>query len=251
MDTCLIIHPQDSIQDFFIYNGLVRYLHKNNEGKTIYFILEKFYDDIVYQLSDLIDFEFEVLEDLHTQSILKILLGKYQNVKTRHFFGEIDKFRLDNHKNTFLKKNIDEPLDIFKLYNFDKDIIVKYFEIKRNSNKEKTIINNVKRVANLDFAIYSSENVPTILKKNSSICLMLSKMFSKSNYFESICIIEKCKKIFICDRDVYTIYVYLLYLNNYLSNKNITFIQTDQPIFEFSKIPEQWTVVHEKIYFEN
>tara|TARA_Y100000389_G_scaffold189624_1_gene213593 strand:+ start:3569 stop:4324 length:756 start_codon:yes stop_codon:yes gene_type:complete len=251
MDTCLIIHPQDSIQDFFIFNGLVRYLHKNNDGKTIYFILESFYNDISFQMSDLNDFEFEVLEDLNIQSILKILLGKYQNVKIRHFFGEIDKFRLDNQKNTFSKRNTNEPLDIFDLYNLNKNIIVDYFKIKRNSNKEQKIISNVKNVANLDFAIYSSENIPTILKKNSSICLMLSKMFSKSNYFESICIIERCKKIYICDRDVYTIYIYLLYLNKYISNNNITFIKTDSPNFHFSKIPEQWTVVEEKLYLEN
>jgi len=137
------------------------------------------------------------------------------------------------------------------LYNFDKNIIVDYFKIKRNSNKEQKIISNVKNVANLDFAIYSSENIPTILKKNSSICLMLSKMFSKSNHFESICIIERCKKIYICDRDVYTIYIYLLYLNKYISNNNITFIKTDSPNFQFSKIPEQWTVVEEKLYLEN
>ena len=251
MDICLIIHPQESIHDFFLYNGLVRYLHENNDGKTIYFILENFYNDISFQMSDLIDFEFEVLEDLNIQSILKVLLGKYQNVKIRHFFGEIDKFRLDNQKNTFLKRNIDEPLDIYKLYNLDKNIITDYFKIKRNSVKEQKLITNVKNVANLDFAIFSSENIPTILKKNSSICLMLSKMFLKSNYFESICIIERCKKIYICDRDVYTIYIYLLYLNKYIANNNITFIKTDNPIFEFSKIPEQWVIVHEKIYLEN
>lgn len=251
MDTCLIIHPQDSIQDFFILNGLVRYLHQNNNGKTIYFILENFYNDISFQMSDLDNFEFEVLEDLNTQSILKILLGKYQNVKTRHFFGEIDKFRLDNKKNMFLKRNVDKPLDIFNLYNFDKSIIVDYFKIKRNSSKEHKIISNVKNVANLDFAIYSSESIPTTLKKNSSICLMLNKMFSKSNYFESICIIERCKKLYICDRDVYTIYIYLLYLNKYIANNNITFIKTDNPIFEFSKIPEEWAIVDEKIYLEN
>lgn len=251
MDICLIIHPQDSIHDFFLYNGLVRYLHKNNDGKTIYFILENFYNDISFQMSDLIDFEFEVLEDLNIQSILKVLLGKYQNVKIRHFFGEIDKFRLDNQKNTFSKRNIDEPLDIYKLYNLDKNIITDYFKIKRNSVKEQKLITNVKNVANLDFAIFSSENIPTLLKKNSSICLMLSKMFLKSNYFESICIIERCKKIYICDRDVYTIYIYLLYLNKYIANNNITFIKTDNPIFEFSKIPEQWVIVHEKIYLEN
>lgn len=251
MDICLIIHPQDSIHDFFLYNGLVRYLHTNNKGKSIYFILESFYDDISFQMSDLINFEFEVLEDLNVQSILKVLLGKYQNVKIRHFFGEIDKFRLDNQKNTFLKRNVDEPLDIYKLYNLDKNIITDYFKIKRNSVKEQKLITNVKNVANLDFAIFSSEHIPTILKKNSSICLMLSKMFSKSNYFESICIIEKCKKIYICDRDVYSIYIYLLYLNKYIVNNNITFIKTDNPVFEFSKIPEQWVIVDEKLYLEH
>ena len=86
MDICLIIHPQDSIHDFFLYNGLVRYLHTNNKGKSIYFILESFYDDISFQMSDLINFEFEVLEDLNVQSILKVLLGKYQNVKINFTF---------------------------------------------------------------------------------------------------------------------------------------------------------------------
>ena len=251
MNTCLIIHPQDSIQDFFIFNGLVRYLHHNNEGTTIYFILESFYNDISFQMSDLENFKFEVLENMNTQSILKELLGKYQNVKIRHFFGDIDKYRLDNLKNTFQNKNTTEQQDILKLYNFDKNIIVDHFKMKRNSFKEEKIINNVKNVANLDFAIFSSGNVPTILKKNSSICLMLSKMFLKSNYFESVCIIEKCKKIYICDRDVYTLYIYLLVLNNYILNKNITFIQTDEPIFEFTRIPAHWTIVHEKKYLEN
>lgn len=251
MDTCLIIHPQNSIQDFFLFNGLVRYLHDNNEGKTIYFILETFYSDILFQMSDLDNFEFEVLEDMNIQSILKVLLGKYQNVKIRHFFGDVDKFRLDDLKNTYCKTDTIENKDIFKLYKYDKKIIVDYFKINRNTSREQKIINNVKNVANLDFAIYSSGNIPTVLKKSSSICLMLSKMFLKSNYFESICIIEKCKKIYICDRDVFTIYIYLLFLNKYISVKNITFIKTDEPIFDFSDIPTDWTIVHEKKYLEN
>lgn len=243
LDHCLILHPLDNIRDICDHVSLVAYTYEQFEGKIIYIINENFEKLLRTYFSDFESIIFEVIPTLSESEIFKLVLQKYKNIKNRKFFHKYDKYRLDNYKHQFHKinPNVYNP---YMLYDYETTILFDYFIV--NTNKT-SIVSTIQSIANMDYKIMSNiEDIPMEYKKNSSVTIIIDKMFSSSNYFDCFELIRRCKVIYVNDYHEFT---YLLYIiskskyNHLLKHKHITlFYKGLTPCLD--EIPSDWKTVN-------
>ena len=89
------------------------------------------------------------------------------------------------------------------------------------------------------------EDIPIEYKKNSSVTIIIDKMFTANNYFDCFELIRRCKVIYVNDYHEFT---YLLYIiskskfNNILKNKHIIlFYKGAEPCL--NNIPSDWNTI--------
>jgi hypothetical protein len=246
LNNCLILHPLENIRDIMKHTGLVRYLYETHVGTVVYFVTEHFEKTLKKHFCDLEDLVFEVLPDFSSQSIFKLIMGKYKNDKTRMFFGMFDKFRLDSNKNK-CKTHEQETYEPYKLYGFDENIEYSHFQTNCCPEDDANLLKIIKSVANWDYRVFSNgENIPLKYKRNSVIALHADKVFKDNNFFDSVVLIEKTKFVHFTDEDDFGRFVYMLWKSNkygYLFEKTKLFMfhKGDEP--KLKDCPETWNVI--------
>lgn len=244
---CIIIHPQRNMKDFLRYTGIVRKYSAENDGKVIYFLKKQFEIVIKQHFSDL-EMQYELVDELDDKHIFKTLLSIYKNLKIRYMFGIYDKYRFDSYKN---KSNSSNDIDPYSLYDISPSVEYEHFKVNIQDNSE-AILKTIRSVANMDFQILSNiEDIPIQYKKNSSINIILNRMFTETkNFFDALTIISKCKTICMNDYNVYTYLLTLLDKSNqeYLKKnaKVLVFHKNDELFIEY--VPDSWKKI--KIFEE-
>ncbi len=173
-------------------------------------------------------------------------MGKYKNVKSRLFFGLFDKYRFDTQKN--LCKDYDaSTFNPYTLYGYDECIRHSYFQIHNCDHTENETINNMKKIANWDFRLFSNgANIPMKYKTVCVIALHVDKVYKDTSFFDSIVLIEKTKFIHFTDTDDVGLFIYLLwksgkYTHMFDKTKIYMFYQGNEP--KYRDCPNAWDLI--------
>lgn len=242
----LILHPMENIKDILLHTGIVRYLYETEENEIIYIITNEFKTLLKKHFCDLENLQYEVLPDFSTKSIFRLIMGKFKNVKTRHFLGSFDKFRLDKQK-SICKEYNPETFNPYTLYGFDESIQYSYFKTNCCENDDAHLLKIIKSVANWDYRVFSNgANIPVKYKRNSVIALHVDKVFKETNFFDSLVLIEKTKYVHTTDSDDFGMFIYYLFKSNqydYLFDKTKMFVfySGDEP--KYNDYPDSWNVI--------
>ena len=249
IDYCLILHNQETVQDILIHTGLVRHLYEVYEQKVIIIVKSQCHNMFNNHYGDLSEMIYEVVDDLSTNTIFKLIMNKYKNFKHRMFFGGFDKYRLDSHKNIFKTKFNEQNYDPYLMYGFEESI--RYSKFKTDSiNKDcMKLVGMIRSVANMDYRIFSKGCIiPRVYKKNSTIAVHIDKIFDITNFFDSVVLIEKSKHLHLTDNptDDFSVYMYYLYKSNNYPNifdkKHIYFFHADNEP-RYKDLPENWNFI--------
>jgi hypothetical protein len=247
VNICLVLHPLNTIKDVIEHTGLVRNIYAEH-GKQTYYIIPVHLEPLLKKhLNDLTDMHFEIVPELSKNALLRLLMGKYKNVKKRMFYGEYDNLRLDNYKNIFKTKYNSIDYNPYTMYDYDESIRFTSFKTNCYENHDKHMINLIKSVANMDYRIFSNgDMIPLQYKKNSTIAIHINKMFNITNFFDCIILIEKTKHLHLTDTDEFSVFIYTLWKSGnyeYLFNKKHVFLfyKGESPIF--TDLPASWKLI--------
>ena len=245
--TCLIVHPQNNVNDFLTYSSIVRYICSNNEPniEVHYVVLKKFEQYIDYLYSG-IDVKYILLEELSDNSVLRLLMGDHKNTKDRQFFGYFDKYRFDKFKGIFQSCVGNETkFDPYQLYEIEPSVWTNYFSFTRNARVEKSKWQN--SLARFKFKYNAISSIkgfrlPKINLTETTLNVYLDSMFEESNFFESMIVIMNASKLYLRHTDVFTFFVYLLHESGSFSSeksKTIHLFHQGEDDVPF-KIPSCW-----------
>lgn len=250
----LIFHPQENIGDIIEFTGLVRYIYHEiaeDDALVVIFTYSKYHNLFKKHYADLDRIRYEVLEltddsNVNDSNILKLFLGKYRTVKNRHFFGQYDKFRLNEYKRTYDSKVKNQ--DLYTLYGFDNAIKYSYFRIVIDDVANNRIYRQIKSIANMNYNITSkADHVPNNYKKNAMLSMNIDAMFNSTNFFDSFSLIKRTSAIYMTDEidDYFTMMMkYIDRSGAYteqLENKKV-FLFHKRPV-SADEYPESWTLV--------
>lgn len=246
---CLVLHNQDSVKDILLHTGLVRHLYKLFEQKIMLIVKDQYYEMFYNYYGDLEELKYEVVPDLSNNSIFKLVMGKFKNNKIRMFFGEFDKYRLDEYKNIFKSKYNSIDYDPYKMYNFDENI--RYSEFKTDCiNKDcMKLVNLIRSVANMDYRVFSKGSlIPLQYKKNSTIAVHIDKIFTLNNFFDSVVLIEKSKYLHLTDHesDDFSLYMYYIFKSGHypqIFDKKHIYLFHQGENCAFTDLPQNWNII--------
>nr|QOI90476.1 hypothetical protein HWQ62_00340 [Pyramimonas orientalis virus] len=242
---CMVLHPMESIKDILVHTGMVRYLYETQEQKLIYVITEQFEKSIRKHYNDLPDLTYEVLTDFSSKSLLKLLMGKYKNIKNRMFFGPYDKYRFDSYKN-ICKDYDNKTFEPYTMYGFDQSIMFTHFLTCSCREDDVSLIKFFKSVANWDYRLFSKADlIPMDYKKNCVIAVNIDKIFNHTNFFNSLVLVDKTRYIHLTDRDDFSLFVYFIYksqkYNHLFENTKVYLFHQDRVThYEY---PSNWKLI--------
>lgn len=243
--SCILIHPQKSFHDFLYFTGFVRYITTQYEH-VFFFLINQFKLPITQYYKDL-NLTYIMIEKYDKVEITTNLLSKQiKNVKNRFFFGEFDCLRYDSFKNTY-KNSTNHTFDMYELYGHSTNIMTEYFDINRNLDIEKNILQNILMVANTKFTVLSCNKIPLLYKKNG-FCIVLDTMFSKNKFFDCVCLFSIADVFVLLSSSPYTYYIYMLHLKyDICKNKNISIIidKDETNLLLNLDIPNNWKLIIE------
>lgn len=247
INICLVLHPLNTIKDIIEHTGLVREIYAD-QGKLTYYIIPTHLEPLLKKhLNDLTDINFEIVPKITKSELLKLLMGKYKNVKKRMFFGEYDNLRLDSYKNVFKTKYNNLNYNPYTIYDYNESIRYTNFKTNCYENHDKSMINLIKSVANMDYRIFTNgDMIPLQYKKNSTIAIHLNRIFNIENFFDCIILLEKTRYLHLTDTDEFSLFIYTLWKSNnyeylFKDKRVFLFYAGEYPLF--TDIPSTWKVI--------
>jgi hypothetical protein len=232
----LIAHPQDA-HAYVVYCGLVRHLHDSAPSECVLFVDTRFEKLAIRMYSDImardepapapVDDDANVMvsapgrlivypvENMNTVTLMNAVTRHFRKVTTRHFFGEqYDKLRF-NDKFKGLAE-IHAPIqDPYAFYGYDTSLMWRRFSVPRRLELENDMLNNVRMVANTNYALFSStENVRRELRCAYTISISMQTMFGEAKLFDLRSFLEVCGAVFLIPEDIHTLVVMLMDLHD-------------------------------------
>ena len=238
----LIAHPQH-MNAYVVYCGLVRHLYHSTDNECVLFVDTKFEKQAVRMYSDIMldpppshqqesapktdsEEDSEIvhipgrlhiypIENMNTVTLMNAVTKHYKKCTIRHFFEEqYDKLRFNDKFKGLAEKHapIQNP---YTFYEFDTSLMWKCFHVPRRIDLEMDMLNNVRMVANTNYALFSStENVRRELMCAYTISISMATMFGETKLFDIQAFLDVCGAVFLVPEDLHTLVIMLMDLRN-------------------------------------